>query len=100
MSQKIGVLSHSQKFLDRPERFVSKTVAKLLVRRLLAVHVAKHVIQMVAIREMSRALPEQLATAPRLCRDYEHHLEPRLERLTPANSEWLAYLWNLNCGGA
>lgn len=89
---RIGLLSHSQKLGDKPERYVSKNAAKCLVRRLLAVEITKTLIQMVAIREMSRALPDKAATTPRLPRAYEHHLEPHLELLTLADSPWLQYL--------
>ncbi len=89
---RIGVLSHSQKLSARPERYVSKNAASALVRRLLAVSVTKHLIQMVHVRDMSKALPQLSAQAPRRPAVYQHHIEPRIEIFTAANSPWLAYL--------
>ena len=92
---RIGVLSHSQKHM-RPERYVSKNAAAALVRRLLAVPVGKHLIQMVQVRDMSKALPAQVQMRAWKPAEYEHHIEPRLNRLTIADSPWLAYLEGLN----
>ena len=87
---RIAVLSHSQKLTDRPERYVSKNAANALVRRLLAVRIAKGLIQMVQMRQ--GGLPVAIQVAPPAHVTYEHHIEPRLERLGMADSDWLAYI--------
>lgn len=88
---RIGVISHTQKLNSKPERYVSKNAAAALVRRLLAVHVTKHLIQMVDIRQVS-GLPAVRQTATHKPCEYQHHLEPRLEELTLADSPWLQYM--------
>ena len=90
--QKIGVLSHTQKIGDRPQRYVKKSVASLLYRRMLAIWLRKHLIQM---KDPSLGgAPIEAATDPQIRRAYEHHIEPRIERLNWENSEWLRYLEN------
>src|SRR6185369_14671230 len=42
---RIGILSPNQTLRDTPKRYVSKTVAALLVRRLLVERVTKHLIR-------------------------------------------------------
>jgi hypothetical protein len=92
---KIGVLSHSQKSIERPYRHISKNAAVALVRRLLAVQVTNRLIRMVEVRQVSNALPAQIQVRKWAPAVYEHHIEPRLERLTIADSPWLAYLEGL-----
>jgi hypothetical protein len=87
---RIGVISHFSKVTGRPERYVSKNAAAALVRRLLAVHISKGLIQMVEIRQSG--LRARIQAAPHVPMTYQHHIEPKLERLTSANSEWMAYL--------
>jgi hypothetical protein len=90
---RIGVISHSKQASDRPERYVSKNAAAALVRRLLAVQVTKHLIQMVQVRDMVRGLPALPATTPRLPRaNYEHHIEPRFQQFGIADTEWMAWM--------
>lgn len=84
---RIGILSHTQKLDAKPERYVSKNAANALLRRLLAVRVTKGLIQMVAIREMCQAAPYNPAIPPKLAITYQHHIEPRLERLTQIELE-------------
>ena len=89
---RIGVISHSQKLGDQPQRYVSKNAAKCLVRRLLAVMITKQVIQMVEVREMAKALPAQIQSQKAESVAYEHHIEPKLERFGHMDTEWLLYL--------
>jgi hypothetical protein len=86
---RIGVISSSQKHTDRPERYVSKNAAAALVRRLLAIPVAKHLIQMVDVR--CAALPAQIQVRKWAPAVYEHHIEPRIERIPELDrlvAEW------------
>lgn len=46
---KIGVLDIHQLPTAKPQRYISKTIAELLTRRLLARRIAKHMIQMLPI---------------------------------------------------
>jgi hypothetical protein len=89
---RIGIISHSQKESDRPERFVSKNAAGALVRRLLAVRIRKDLIQMVQLRHTSQARPAKAQRRKLAPKAYEHRLEPRLELLTMGGSDWIAYL--------
>jgi hypothetical protein len=47
MAQRTGVLGIHQSRTDQPQTFVKKTVAALLVRRLLAVEVTRNLIKLV-----------------------------------------------------
>ena len=73
---------------------MSKNAANALVRRLLAIRLSKTVIMMVPVHQApdlpSRPVP--LHPKRRGSLPYTHHIEPRLEKLTIANSDWLAYL--------
>ena len=82
---------------DRPTgEKLKRCVADLLVRRL----VADWVIHRVSIRRRKiaeinlSALPREAQPRRRFrgCYSYEHHLEPKIEPFTIANSEWQRYL--------
>lgn len=91
---KVGILLESQAVTEHPKDFVSKSGAEAMCRRLTHVRVSKFLIQAVPIRQFRTDLsPVKKQVAPTWCREgYEHHLEPRLERLTIADSPWMAYL--------
>jgi hypothetical protein len=89
---RIGVLGISQiPHLHQPKRFVSKNAAAALVRRLLAIKITKHLIQMVEVAATSD-VPVQPQSAPHKPAVYEHHLEPRIEHFGFADTEWLRYV--------
>lgn len=77
---RIGVLSHSQKLTDHPQRFVSKNAANCLVRRLLAVVITKHLVKMVDPSAAGAPHTEVLPPLPPAT--YQHHIEPKLEKLS------------------
>lgn len=73
---------------------IKKCVAEQLVRRLFAEWVVKgSCIRRLAIKAVSLCAPRFTPKSkPYVPKTYEHHIEPRLEKLTTANSEWLQYL--------
>lgn len=70
---------------------MSKNAASALLRRLLAVRITKSLIQMVNVRQTGLPAEEQV---PKYfgCTNYEHHIEPKLERFSIGDSPWMAYL--------
>lgn len=90
---KVGILLESQAVTDTPRDFVSKSGAEAMCRRLTHVRVSKFLIKAVPLRQFKTNLaPAQKQAAAIRATIYEHHIEPRLERLTIGDSEWLAYL--------
>jgi hypothetical protein len=91
MSRKVGVLDLHQGSDSKPITYVKNSVAKLLVRRLLAEWIVKNVL----IRHRDVKL-SPIKAPVKLKRHkpavYEHHIEPRIQHFTSANSEWMAYL--------
>ena len=81
MAKRIGVLDHHQNLSDSPRRFIKKSVALLLVRRLIAEEIAHNVIRMVAVKnadQFAKASAIQFPHRPRPSNSYEHRLEPRV----------------------
>jgi hypothetical protein len=90
---RIGIISHTQKETDRPERYVSKNAAAALVRRLQAVYVTRRLIRMLPAHHTRQTLPNRLQTrACGITEPIQHHIEPKIVQLTVANSEWLRYI--------
>jgi hypothetical protein len=77
MSAKVSVLEAHQDISDTPRRHVKRSVADLLVRRLLAKLISKRLIQMVSIRESI----EIVAPAPKAV------IVPKLN--APRKPDWL-----------
>ena len=51
MARKIGILEHYQESSAAPATYVKRSVAALLLRRLLAVRISDHVIQRVKVKQ-------------------------------------------------
>lgn len=72
---------------------LKKSVALLLVRRQLAVLVAPFLIRKLSLSQQPPELPRHvLAGKSWQPRSYQHHVEPKINRFTIGNSEWLQYL--------
>lgn len=95
MAKKIGVLDVHQQSGARPQTYVRKSVAQLLVRRLLAEWVIENVL--IQRKDVKQGRKVAVKSTPiRRPKCYEHHLEPKIEKLTIADSPWLRYLAGLN----
>jgi hypothetical protein len=93
---RIGVLGISQiPHVHQPKRFVSKNAAAALVRRLLAIKITKHLIQMVEVAATSE-VPVQPQSAPHKPPVYEHHIEPKFKPFGFADTEWLRWMNGAN----
>lgn len=95
MAKKIGVLDVHQCVDARPQTYVKKTVARLLIRRLLAEWVVENAtIRRLAIPMHQNPIPghEPIAAAWKP-REYAHHLEPKVHQFTLGDSEWMRYLY-------
>jgi hypothetical protein len=89
---RIGVLAPHQALTAKPTDTVTRTQAKLLLRRNLAVLVSKHLIQMLAIREGMRQL--QTTRIPLQPRPYIPEKLPQAELpgiifKPPLRPEWV-----------
>lgn len=81
---------------DRPTgEKLKRTVANLMVRRLLADWIVPNVsIRRRKVNQINLAeLPRQTVVRRRYHpHEYQHHIEPKIEPLTWQNSEWQRYL--------
>src|SRR5258707_7526431 len=79
---RIGVIEYSPEPLKAtPQRYIKKSAAECLVRRLLAVRVSKTAIMLVPVRQTGQALPEKRQVRTLRPKTYEHHMEPRIEKI-------------------
>lgn len=92
MARKIDVIEAD----GRPGCQVKKCVARLLVKRLLAIPEPgkPFTIRKVAIRHQPQSLVREAPLNPSwIARTYQHHIEPKLIPSSFANSEWMRYLY-------
>ena len=92
VSSHVGVLADYQSLETRPTTHIKCEIADLLVSRLIAERITRKLIRMLPQDSVFPALKSFHPIVPRPPRKYQHHIEPKIERLTPANSEWMAYL--------
>jgi len=94
MARKIGILEINQEQSAAPQTYVKRSVAEILVRRLLAEWVVKNVLIRRLFIKSAQAQPARFVNVkkPKPSPIYEHHIEPSLKTLTISNSPWLQYL--------
>lgn len=94
MSAKFGILKPGQLETAKPYRFVKKVVALYLIRRQVVDQIGAFLLRE---RELSKFEANLISARPiqpkpPKAAEYEHHVEPKLEKLTLADSPWLRYL--------
>lgn len=91
MSQKYRVLNVGEDVSSsRIPEYLRKSEAQTWIRRGCVDLVAYRVIRRRAMRHPDAHIRPVHVRPPRA--EYQHHIEPRLERLNEGNSAWLAYL--------
>lgn len=91
MAQNVGLLDHQQPSTARPRTFIPKDIARQMEQHLVAERLSARLYRLFAPDSVFPQLRPPIQV-PRSRPVYEHHLEPKLERLTLSNSPWLQYL--------
>lgn len=96
-------LSNQDHITDNPLHRGTRTVVALVLAAGYAARIGQNAIKLTTPEDWTwkdvklRARnPRQIISQPHRC--YEHHIEPKILRLTIANSEWEMYMAGLDSG--